>query len=541
MNQKEEVMMNAGQWLHARFGRIRSGRVVLLNVLALVAVVVAPQSVASASSPAPKPGTPAYMARDVQNMEAAFGRPLSQLENPDYLPEFSQEALSLYTSQLETQLQNPTRPSFTGGSILPGDAAGNPDREHWAGTRGLVQPVVFTAGDGASLRGDVFAPLPGAHDPYTGVALHGPYPGVVIVTGSIQASAGNYAWLAEDLAERGYVVMTFDVQGQGSSETLPHQGQDPNLPSCNPVGPQGAGQVTSCDGVPSEQNQNFVDSTENAISFFLSTPSAPYANPDAGTLKVNAYNPLWALFNRSHYTASYTPGRTTRLALIGHSTGAVIASYLQGVDPRIETVVTLDKLTATPNAIADDQAELGSLPGPVVPKVPALAVQSEYGFEPQPYFEANCSSFEPCPAAPGGSLTAPNLDAAPNPNREELTGFDAWKSAGIDSMINVPRASTHLTYTDTPPVLPASLDGQAMASYYTQAWLAKYLKHDPSAGHALLSPTIRYIGPNQDGKWAAESFSRDDHLSFYFCSGYEFNLPGGKKSTNVDVTHDGCS
>src|ERR1035437_6911959 len=155
MKRKEEVMMDVGQWLHARFGRIRSGRVVLLNVLALVAVVVAPQSVASASSPAPKPGTPAYMARDVQNMEAAFGRPLSQLENPDYLPEFSQEALSLYTNQLETQLQNPTRPSLTGGSILPGDAAGNPDREHWAGTRGLEQPVVFTAGDGASLRGDV--------------------------------------------------------------------------------------------------------------------------------------------------------------------------------------------------------------------------------------------------------------------------------------------------------------------------------------------------------------------------------------------------
>ncbi len=79
----------------------------------------------------------------------------------------------------------------------------------------------------------------------------------------------------------------------------------------------------------------------------------------------------------------------------------MIATYLQGVDPRIETVVALDKLTASADSISDDQAETGSLPGPVVPKVPALALQSEYGFAPQPYFVASCSSFEPCPAAPG--------------------------------------------------------------------------------------------------------------------------------------------
>ncbi len=132
-----------------------------------------------------------------------------------------------------------------------------------------------------------------------------------------------------------------------------------------------------------------------------------------------------------------------------------------------------------------------------MPKVPALAIQSEYGFAPQPYFEASCSSFEPCQAAPGGTL-AVNLDAAPNPNREEDTGFNIWNAAGVDSMLVVPRASTHLIYTDSPPVLPASVNGSAMASYYVQVWLDKYLKHDPAAGAALLSPTIRYIGPERE-------------------------------------------
>jgi pimeloyl-ACP methyl ester carboxylesterase len=506
-------------------------RALLIGVAAACASLLS--VTAAQAAPGPTPGSPAYLQRDIANMTAAFGRNMAQFEDPAYLPDFFLNAASLFASQLSTQLQNPTRPSLTAGSLVPGFGAGNPDRESWNGTRGVDTPVSFTATDGASLRGDVFSPLPGARDPYTGALLQGPFPGAVIVTGSIQASRNEYAWLAEDLAERGYVVLTFDVQGQGQSETLPHEGSDPNLPSCGPLVTK-PGQVTPCDGVPAEQDQDFVDSTEDAISFFLSTPSAPYANPHAGSLEVNAYNPMWSLFDHSPDAQTATAGRTTRLALIGHSTGAVIATYLQGVDPRIETVVALDKLTATPFSISDDQAETGSLPGPVVPKVPALALQSEYGFAPQPYFVANCSSFEPC-------LTGvPNLAKAPDPNREEDTGFDIWRKAHVDSMVIVPRASTHLIYTDSPPVLPASVNGQGMASYYVQAWLDKYLKHNAGAGYALLSPTIRYLGPNLNGQWSMHTFNRDDNLSFYFCSGYEFNLAGGATFANGDIIDDGC-
>ncbi len=505
---------------------------------ALVGTFLAAQPASGSSAPAP--GSPAYMQRDVQNMDAAFGRNLAQLEDPAYLPQFLLNAGSLYGSQVTTQLQNPTRPSLTAGSLVPGFAAGNPNREHWNGVRGQDLPVTFTATDGAALKGDVFAPLPGARDPYNGLPLRGPFPGVVIVSGSIQASRDEYTWLAEDLAERGYIVLTFDVQGQGSSETLPHGGSNPNLPSC-PLGQPTAGQVTACNGVPSEQDQNFIASTESAISFFLSTPTAAYPNVQTGALAVNSYNPFWNLFDHSPDYRTVTHGRTTRLALMGHSTGAVITSYLQGIDPRIETAVALDKLTATANAISDDQALTGSLPGPVVPRVPTLGVQSEYGFEPQPYFEAGCSSFEPCPGAPGGSVAVPNLNAAPDPNREEVTGFNTWRAARVDSMVIVPRASTHLIYTDSPPVLPATVNGQDMASYYVQAWLAKYLKHRVTAGFDLLSPVIRYIGPNTSGQWVMDTFNRDDNLSFYFCSGYQFQYRRGMMFANQDITHDGCS
>jgi hypothetical protein len=103
--------------------------------------------------------------------------------------------------------------------------------------------------------------------------------------------------------------------------------------------------------------------------------------------------------------------------------------------------------------------------------VPALGVQSEYGFNVAPYF-----------ANPGlGSAPSGDPAKAPDPSREEKSGYLGWRKAGVDSMVIVPRASTHLEYTDIPWVLPASCYGQDVASHYTQAWLDKYVKHQPAA------------------------------------------------------------
>ncbi len=474
-------------------------------------------------------------------MDNAFGREFAaggELTSPAYLEGLTPAMFSTWFDQVSASAADPTDPAISGGNVVPGWNAGNPYRDGWAGRRGRQVPVRFTASDGAVLEGSLFAPLPHARDPYTGARIHAPMPGVVFVTGSIQASAGVYSWLAEDLAERGYLVLTFDVQGQGRSETLPHQGPDPTLPGCATT--TSSGQQTPCTGLPSEQQQDFDQDTEEAITFFLSTPADPYRNTATGTTKLDSYNPLWTLFDRTPDPKSATTGRTTRLAIVGHSTGAVTVSYLQGTDPRVEVAVALDKITATPQAISDDEAALGSLPGPVVPVVPILGMQSEYGFEPQPYWEASCSSFEPCPAAPGGSVSVPDLSNAPDPIREEATGFNVWASHGVDSMVLVPRASTHLDYTDEPPILPASEWGQAMASYYVQSWLAKYLKHEPGADNALLATTLHYLEPVGQGTWKMITIDRNEDLSFYFCSGYDFHLSGGKAAKSKDITGDGC-
>ena len=74
-------------------------------------------------------------------------------------------------------------------------------------------------------------------------------------------------------------------------------------------------------------------------------------------------------------------------------------------------------------------------------------------------------------------------------------------------MVIVPRASTHLEYTDIPYVLPASRYGQDFTSHYVQAWLDKYLKHRRSADRRLLATGFDYLEPIAGGKWRRSTSS----------------------------------
>jgi len=132
------------------------------------------------------------------------------------------------------------------------------------------------------------------------------------------------AELERFLAERGYVVLTYDVQGQGTSETFPHEGEEaPNaLPFCNPFAEPQAGEMYGCPGVPAQQLSNFVVGTRDALSFFTSTPGRPYPRHGAEESEVSSHNPYWRLFDRSRDRRTDTPGRTKRIAIIGHSLGA---------------------------------------------------------------------------------------------------------------------------------------------------------------------------------------------------------------------------
>ena len=200
--------------------------------------------------------------------------------------------------------------------------------------------------------------------------------------------------------------------------------------------------------------------------------------------------------------------------------GAAAVSKVQGTDDRVMTVVALDKL-------AGPSAE-GPLDGAGnVPTVPALALQAEYGFTVTPWFLSGGSSLVPS-ASPEG----------PDPRRERASGYDAWAKAGIDSMLVVPRASTHLEWTDIPLVLPASRWGQALSSVYVQTWLDRYLKHRRDDA-ALLAKRFTYLEPRGGGVWKPVTLRRDPLLSFYYCSAYRLETPTGVRRDD-DVTDLGC-
>jgi dienelactone hydrolase len=500
-----------------------------LAAVSLVGALVLTASPARAAEPAP--GSAGYVARDAANMAEAYGRqtaPDGQL-SPAYLAALTAHTAPRHVEDLVRQAANPTRPALTLATVLPGANAGNPLRHGWENSRGVRTPVSFTSRAGALLVGDVYSPLPGARDPYTGARLDGPYPTVVLEPGSAQGSGRMYEWLAQDLAERGYVVLLFDVQGEGRSETFPHQGPVADLPYCNPLAPPGMFERTGCPGVPFQQVSGFVTGLQDAITFALSTPDRPYPHEAAGSAGVSPYNPVWRLADHRPVARPVTPGRTTRLAVVGHSMGAYAASYVQGVDSRVMAAVALDKLASGALVPGATGRVLGDVGLPVTPVVPSLGLQSEYGFTVTPYTLSGASSIAPQPIPP---------TQAPDPRREQKTGFDGWRAAGVDTMVVVPRASTHLEYTDIALALPASRYGQALSSVYTQAWLGSYLGHDGRSRRALDATSWTYLEPRGDGVWAPIVLDRAARLSRYYCSGID--VRHGGRSVDPDLSGVGC-
>jgi dienelactone hydrolase len=149
-----------------------------------------------------------------------------------------------------------------------------------------------------------------------------------------------YFWAAEGLAEAGYEVLTYDVQGQGNSDTLPDQSH------C--TGPN------SCSGVPFQQSYNFYQGTEDALNWFFSTKNPGRAELDP-----------------------------KRVGIAGHSLGASAVSVVGQCDPRVKAIVAWDKLAAATGKCADQAAHLPA-GAPATPslKVPALGIHSEYFFNP---------------------------------------------------------------------------------------------------------------------------------------------------------------
>ncbi len=360
---------------------------------------------------------------------------------------------------------------------------------------GIVEPVLFTARSGATISGHVWATKAGPAK----------RPGIVITNGSVQADEQLYWFAAQALAKAGYVVLTSDPQGQGQSDT---PGEAPD----------------TTEGVPAQSDgRPFFDGTVDALDFFFSTPAKPFAprkSCESGTVhsakqdrRVKAG--LNAAFNPFHALLD-----TARVGLAGHSFGAAGVSYVAQADPRVKAVVAWDNLGGTdPNA----------------PVAGALRVK------PCPKGDAHARKVVPI-TKPGLGLSAdyfipptPNT-GDPDPKAKSTQSF-AYSKAGVDTGQLVIRGGSHFDFDWIPNMgFPATLRGADLIAWYTNAWMDKYVKGDPTADERLLSDRWR-----RDAAEGAIDPTGDPNMwSFYYPSRLDVHRANGVRFT-CESLRPGCA
>ena len=359
--------------------------------------------------------------------------------------------------------------------------------------RGIVRPVLWTARNGSTVSGHVWATRSGPAK----------RPGIVITNGSIQAPEPMYWWAAQTLAKAGYVVATFDPQQQGRSDTY-GEGGDAN------------------EGVPSQTEGNtFFDWTQDAIDFLLSSPAKRFcARPSrSGTShcakqdrrvqegRNAAFNPFWKLVDGS------------RIGIAGHSYGAAGVSWMGQQDKRVDAVVAWDNL-CTPNAVGDTADGPGAGPclsgGQGKPpgfRVPSLGITND------------------------STAGVESRSSDPDPTERSRASL-AFSKAGVDTGSIVIRGGTHFEYSYLPSTaFRATLRGMDLAAWYTNAWFDKYVKRDESANARLLTNRWR----SDPGDRAIDPAGKGNLYSFYYRSRLDIGLSKGRRFRCEDLRGGKCA
>lgn len=439
----------------------------------------------------------------------------TQFSSPAFFAEVAAATIAQQNARQEAVRRDPERApdpnTCTTIALCPVD----PRLERFAEHDLRREPVTFTARNGATLSGSVWA------------SRRGPAkrPGVLIVNGPTFGFEQAYWYAAQSLAQAGYVVLTFDAQGQGASDQL---GEAPDRGEGSGAGTPligtnvNRGTFTGFGG----SGLSFYDGGADALDFFVSTPERPYAPVPSRTSGTSH-----AAKQRRRVAAGLNPAANplaglldpARIGIVGHSYGAQAASWLAQKDPRLKTAVAWDTL-CTP-----DRANLDELEGflgeggnasptrcvgapesaPTLTK-PALGITGDY-FLPAPF------------------LAAPDPLVRQRPSQR-------LSQAGVDSGQVVIRGGTDIDFTDTPSgLLPATRRGIDLIAWYTTAWLDVYVKGDPTAQGRLLSDRWR-----ADAEAGAHDPRRDANmLSYHFRSRLDVGRRGGQRAVCEDL-RGGC-
>jgi dienelactone hydrolase len=376
---------------------------------------------ASTALAEPPPG------HSVTNWAATTGRIQDQLSNPEYA--------ELRFGQSDTTNADPYRAP-----------------EVWAPDRGRVWTASFRNRYAARISAHVWAPPAGAG--------RAPYPAVVFVNGA-GGSEEQYWSFAEDLAEHGYVVLTFDPQGDGRSDSAPADRY------CDPDGrwrePQemGVREHGDCAGQNGDDVSETVGQVPGVVDLVVGGHTGQQGTLDVQGLyrQIEPNYVFGALDARDYLVSARSPVRSLvdrdRVAVVGHSIGAYAAALTGNGDPkrRFATAVSMDSYAHLMHGVR--------------PRVPTLYLQSE-----QEFFS--------------GPRLAPPPPTALHATRADYTRFHR---SGVPVMFGVLTSSTHQEFAYVGPEahLPASSTGQRVATYYVLAWLDRWLGGPRDAAQRLVA------------------------------------------------------
>ncbi len=360
---------------------------------------------------------------------------------------------------------------------------------------GIVRPVLFTARNGSTISGRVWATTDGPAK----------RPLIVITTGSVQAPEQLYWGQAAVLAKHGYVVLTYDVQGQGRSDTF------------------GAG-PDAFDGFPSQSGGPFYNLTEDALDFALSSAASPY-RPRPSCTTGTDHSPKQERRVAEGLNAAFNPLAEmvdpARVGIAGHSLGAAAVSYVGQLDDRVDAIAAWDNLRAPANPPA---CASGSAPRPADLPItkPALGISNDYGIFP-----------------------APNV-SDPDPQGANA-GFLAYKQAGIDALQFHIRGGTHQESAFIPgmtvPILGlASLRGGDLVAWYSTAWFDRYVKCASDA--ACLARADRRLITDRwrDDERGGQVDTNGDPNAYSFLKRSRFDLvTGDGAELTCDDMRAGCA
>lgn len=425
-------------------------------------------------------------------------------------------------ARLAALLADPERQPNPNPCTLALICAIDPRVQNWSAAGGLVTPVLYTSRSGATISGHVWATRAGAPK----------RPGVVIINGSGVGFEQVYWYAAQALAKAGFVVMTFDAQGEGNSDQF---GETPDEREAAFAGTPLLGLLDASDATGIAFGGNglpFYDGGSDALDFLLSTPNARYVPTPSRTSGTShaakqarrvaaglnaAYNPYWELLD------------PTRLGVAGHSYGAIAASWLAQADPRVKTAVAWDALCVPVSPPPDEAVAISGAP---------VNARGPYGLSDE------CFGAPPGPAPaitkPALSLTADYLSSFPYfsaPTPGDKSGASrTYSQRGVDSGAIVIRGGTHFEFNTAPGGLPATLRGIDLVTWYTVAWFAKYLQDDPRADAMLLSARWR-----NDSAAGAVDPARDANLySWHYRSRLDIGLSTGGRF-NCENLRLGCA